>query len=128
MGVLRPEYISEIMDSIEWPDNLKDIPIGMKCLIAMQVQMNLQQARMFDLLRIATGMTEEGDMPDESSDSVQSNSQISTVDKMIAEGLKKSTVCGTCGVGVVPTEMGYCPKCKSDLKRQLAMELQNKPY
>jgi hypothetical protein len=130
MSALRPEYIKEIMDSIEWPKELEAIPIGMKCLIAMQVQMNLQQARMFDLLRIATGMVEDND-PDDSvanSDRVQTESANTDVDKMISEGLAKGTVCGTCGKGVVPNQMGYCPLCKNDLKKQLAMELQNKPY
>jgi hypothetical protein len=117
---LSASYLKEIIGSIEWPDELKDLPIAEKYKMALHIQQNLQMARMFDMLAIATGLVEGDEIPDP-------DGQIGEVsDKKMEEGLRNSMLCGACGEGVVPNRMGYCPRCGNDLRKQHASEILNK--
>lgn len=100
---IKASYIKEIIDSIEWPEDLKNMDIIEKYKMALIIQQNLQLSRTFELLAIAVGLD-----ADENSE------------EDIEEAKTKSLVCPTCSKGVVPDRMGYCPNCCTDLRMQFA--------
>ena len=94
-----------------------------RMVIALLVQQNLLLTRVFDMLRIAVGLTEE-ESPQSSGDLDNPTGEKDAVQTQ--EAMKKSTVCGRCGKGVVPDSMGYCPRCRNDLRTQIQMESINR--
>ena len=137
---LKPDYLKQITDVIEWPESMKDISEAEKIQIGLLIQMNIQMSRLFDVMRIATGLTEEDDVENLSHSVNPVNQNIEgenpslanidvpeDIDNRLEVAMGKSVVCGSCGKGVVPTAMGYCPnkKCGFDLKAQIAQYLIN---
>lgn len=124
---LDPEYINKAISAIPWEK------IGMsgsiqiteyRIMIALLAQMNLQLSRLSNLLMMATGIVDtEEDVADISENAPD---RAEAINKAVEAAMKKSVVCGSCGKGVMPTAMGYCPSCKQDLKKQVAQELLNK--
>lgn len=119
----KTSYLKEVIESTDYPEEFKKASEVDKAIAALLIQINLQLTRVFDMLRIATGYTEypedNGNISNNDSEDESNKSR----EKLIEEKIKTGIICGSCGKGVKPTSMGYCPKCNNDLKKQIAMEL-----
>jgi NADH pyrophosphatase NudC (nudix superfamily) len=118
---LRVTYLKDIMESLEWPEELLYLPLAERYKIALVVQQNLQMARMFDLLMIATGVDLE-----ESGACPAPETNLAAIADELSEQKQSSMMCGACGKGVLPNRMGYCPKCGNDLRKQYSQEILSK--
>lgn len=135
---IDPNFIKKIREVIGFLDGDGRLSEYEKISIALQVQMLLQLDRQFDMLRIATGLTDD-DILDGLADTIpphdtsgvdrisqdasnDEEEQITLTDK-IKVAMSKSVMCGNCGKGVIPNPMGYCPKCGNDLQKQVGLEM-----
>jgi hypothetical protein len=91
--------------------NFTHITTGEKYIISLLTQNNLLLDKLCTIMLVATGL-DKSDIGEITKDDVE-------------DMVGKSTMCGQCGKVVIPNDMGYCPNCKNDLKRQIAQEAIN---
>lgn len=80
-------------------------------IVALLVQQNMLLQRLGDLMWVATGLV-DSDVPPSEMSPLENGQDTKKLKNY-------SIVCGNCGKGVVPDEMGYCPRCKNDLSKQI---------
>ena len=107
-----PDYLKEVLKKVVFPTDCHMAPQTTKLLIALMVQNNLLLDKLNNLLLIATGLKEED---------VKDAMEVS--EETIKNSVGKSTYCNNCQKIVSCDRMGYCPFCKTDLTRQVFMEL-----
>jgi uncharacterized paraquat-inducible protein A len=107
-----PEYLNAVMSKVKFPTDCHMAPYTTKLLIALMVQNNLLLDKLCNLLIIATGLKEE-----------DVNEAMQVGEDTIKNAVGKSTYCNTCQAIRVADRMGYCPKCRNDLSKQIFMEL-----
>lgn len=92
--------------------NESHITIGEKYIISLLTQNNLLLDKLCTVLLVAVGLRPEdvGDVTKEDAE----------------EMVGKTTMCGSCGGFVIPNDLGYCPRCKNDLRKQISQESLNK--
>jgi hypothetical protein len=125
MNGIDPDYLEKVRDAVEFPMGIGHTEGDRwRVLVALLVQQNLLLTRVFDMLRIAVGLTEEN-LP-QSTENLDNPTDEKAGDAVQPTSNIRGTVCGRCQKGVVPDSMGYCPACRNDLRTQVQMEFLNR--
>jgi len=120
------DYINKCVSVINWDNFGFKVSGENAMIIALLCQLNLQMSRLSQLLMIATGIEDNKDNVSKVQDEAQDVGDIaSRINETVEEAMKKNVVCGSCGNGVLPNKLGYCPRCNNDLKKQVHLEVMN---
>lgn len=101
------DYIEKVVNACPISDELISYDTAYRrMMVGLITQQNLLLDKMCNLLMISTGLMDH-DISIDNPDS----------DDTIEKAVGNSMVCNNCSQVVVPDALGYCPKCKTDLRR-----------